>query len=131
MTLIDEAQRRWCCYGDDQVFLAKEGRWVDGQPSGRVASVFCERENLLSKHGYDRNGRLIGAVRDMDYSLDGQAALLVRRQDQETCVRLSDVAVVGEITLLKEDVAVAEGHSRVLISKAVVTKPESTSRAST
>jgi sporulation protein YlmC with PRC-barrel domain len=118
---MQERDNDFYCLRDDILIDKRTGReivpaWLAKKEpeSARFAPAFYKRDCLVSKQVYDVNGRLVGTVSDMGYSLDGQAALLVQRQDQEIWVRLSDVAVRGDIILLKKGAVVAPTDGTVV-----------------
>lgn len=132
MHLLDEAERRWYCYKDDQMYFAKGNVWNprwDGikqkwdlspayEPESK-SRPFYRRENLVSKQVYNLGGRLVGIVKDVGCSQDGQTTLLVDRQipglgGREAWVAFSDVAAIGEIVLVKKDAVVAEGDGTLV-----------------
>jgi hypothetical protein len=51
MTLLDEEKERWYCYKDDEVFLAKEHRWIGDPPASDSKGVFNKRIEQGKEYG--------------------------------------------------------------------------------
>jgi len=99
---------------DDSSDYRQNGHGEVTPLQSRAETPFYRRDSVVSKQVYDANARLVGTVRDIGYAEDGQAALLVEAQGQETWLRFSDVAHTGDIILLKREAATTERNGTVI-----------------
>jgi len=106
-----ERENDFYCLRDD-LLLDKRTRkeitptWLSETTSSgalRGQDSFYGRDVLVSRRVYDGNARLIGTAKDLGYSQSGQAVLLVETPSHEAWVPLSDIAIMGDIILLRKD----------------------------
>ena len=69
-----------------------------------MSESYFRKEELMGKLVYNQRGQKIGVVKDVGYSKDGRAALVLDGKNGETDLSFELIQEIGEVILLKPEI---------------------------